>query len=229
MRKGNLSVQEIWHSIYPVTGYDEEQKHPAKRGCGVAESHITKKALAQALKEMMQTTAFAKISVGDICERCGMNRKSFYYHFKDKYDLVNWIYETEFIEQVRPNDFHSIWDFLSKLCTYFYANRRFYANALSVRGQNSFSDYFDELLHQVIAAYLMDLFSAEEEQACVDFYADAIRISIQRWLASGLELEGPTFVERIRHILITTAQRLLQEEERADHGFAPSADCGITT
>ena len=24
-----------------------------------------------------------------------MNRKSFYYHFKDKYDLVNWIFDTE--------------------------------------------------------------------------------------------------------------------------------------
>ena len=151
----------------------------------MAESHITKKALAQAMKEMMQTTAFEKISVGDICARCGMNRKSFYYHFKDKYDLVNWIYETEFMEQVQPDDFHSTWDFLTKLCTYFYANRRFYVNALAVHGQNSFSDYFDELLRPVIAAYLMDWLSAEEERACVDFYADAIRISIQRWLLLG--------------------------------------------
>ena len=162
--------------------------------------------------ELLNKLPFENISVSSIVRNCNVSRVTFYRHFKDKYDLVNWIYETEFMEQVQPDDFHSRWDFLTKLCTYFYANRRFYVNALAVHGQNSFSDYFDELLRPVIAAYLMDLLSAEEERACVDFYADAIRISIQRWLASGLELDGPAFVERIRHILITTAQRLLQEE-----------------
>ena len=44
----------------------------------MADSNITKKALADALKELMDTKPFHKISVSDICERCQMNRKSFY-------------------------------------------------------------------------------------------------------------------------------------------------------
>lgn len=44
------------------------------------------------MKKLMEKKPFSKISVGDICEDCGMNRKSFYYHFRDKYDLVNWIF-----------------------------------------------------------------------------------------------------------------------------------------
>lgn len=60
------------------------------------DSNITKKALAMAMKELMEQIPFSKISVSDICEKCGMNRKSFYYHFKDKYDLVNWIFDVEF-------------------------------------------------------------------------------------------------------------------------------------
>ena len=63
----------------------------------MADSNITKLALSNALKELLEEQSFEKISVSDICERCGMNRKSFYYHFKDKYDLVNWIFDTEFI------------------------------------------------------------------------------------------------------------------------------------
>lgn len=55
----------------------------------MADSNITKRALAHALKELMEEKNFSKISVADICEKCDMNRKSFYYHFKDKYDLVN--------------------------------------------------------------------------------------------------------------------------------------------
>ena len=60
------------------------------------DSNITKHALAQALKALTETLPFDKISVGNICAQCGLNRKSFNYHFKDKYDLVNWIYYTEF-------------------------------------------------------------------------------------------------------------------------------------
>ena len=63
----------------------------------MADSNMTKKALASALKELMKTVPFSKISVGDICNMCEMNRKSFYYHFKDKYDLINWIYTSEFV------------------------------------------------------------------------------------------------------------------------------------
>lgn len=59
----------------------------------MAASNITKRALATALWELMKEVPFDKIQVANICERCGMNRKSFYYHFKDKYDLVNWIFD----------------------------------------------------------------------------------------------------------------------------------------
>ena len=41
------------------------------------DSSITKKALADALKQLMAEKPLQKISVGDICERCNMNRKSF--------------------------------------------------------------------------------------------------------------------------------------------------------
>ena len=67
----------------------------------MAESIITKKALATSLKDLLETMPFEKVTIADICEGCGMNRKSFYYHFRDKYDLVNWIFDTEFLEIAR--------------------------------------------------------------------------------------------------------------------------------
>ena len=63
----------------------------------MADSNITKRALANELQELMAEQPFEKINVAQICQRCHMNRKSFYYHFRDKYDLVNWIFDTEFI------------------------------------------------------------------------------------------------------------------------------------
>ena len=51
-------------------------------------SKVTKRALEQSLKNLMLKMPLTNITFGDITEDCGINRMSFYYHFKDIYDLV---------------------------------------------------------------------------------------------------------------------------------------------
>ena len=53
-------------------------------------SNITKKALEASLKHLLLQKPLNKITVSDIAEDCGINRMTFYYHFKDIYDLVEW-------------------------------------------------------------------------------------------------------------------------------------------
>ena len=65
------------------------------------DSSLTKRALAQAIKELMNEKPLVKISIADIVDRCQMNRQSFYYHFRDKYDQVNWIFYTELITELQ--------------------------------------------------------------------------------------------------------------------------------
>lgn len=48
----------------------------------------TKKALSESLKRSMQTKPFSKISVSEIIKDCGLDRKTFYYHFADTRDLL---------------------------------------------------------------------------------------------------------------------------------------------
>lgn len=54
-------------------------------------SQVTKRALAQSLKNMLLKKPLNKITINDIAEDCGINRMTFYYHFKDIYDLVEWV------------------------------------------------------------------------------------------------------------------------------------------
>ena len=54
-------------------------------------SQITKRALEASLKQLLLTKPLDKITVTDICEDCGISRMTFYYHFKDIYDLVEWV------------------------------------------------------------------------------------------------------------------------------------------
>ena len=53
-------------------------------------SQVTKRELEQSLKNLLLKKPLTKITVGDITDDCGINRMTFYYHFKDIYDLVEW-------------------------------------------------------------------------------------------------------------------------------------------
>ena len=53
-------------------------------------SQMTKRALEASIKELLRHKPLDKITVTDLTEHCGVNRMTFYYHFKDIYDLVEW-------------------------------------------------------------------------------------------------------------------------------------------
>lgn len=176
------------------------------------DSNITKKALAAALKELMQKEPFEKISVSEICEQCSMNRKSFYYHFKDKYDLVNWIYDTEFIAVIRQKGSLAGWDLLEYLCRYFYENRSFYRKTLGINGQNSFSDYFREIVALTIANQLSGAFQEDEPlDFYVDFYADAFICAIKRWLTQKDCISAEEFTARLKRCLVGTSTKIVKD------------------
>lgn len=169
------------------------------RGVFMSESHITKQALAASMKELMSEMPMNKINIGDIVGRCNMNRQSFYYHFKDKYDLVNWIYYTEFIAKIKDNLSISSWDLLENICEFFFENKVFYTNAFKVTGQNSFSEYFIEVIHPILLIYVNDVFkNNKNNEFYATFFADAIRVSISRWLLEGAKIPPKEFVELIK-------------------------------
>ena len=53
-------------------------------------SQLTKLALEKSLKELLLQKSLSHITVTDITENCGISRMTFYYHFKDVYELVEW-------------------------------------------------------------------------------------------------------------------------------------------
>ena len=64
----------------------------------------TKQKLAASLKKFMMLKSLNKITVTDIIRDCNVNRKTFYYHFEDIYDLLKWILEQEAVEVVKKFD-----------------------------------------------------------------------------------------------------------------------------
>lgn len=64
----------------------------------------TKKALAASLKKLLGQKPFSKITVSEIVQDCGVNRKTFYYHFEDIFALLKWMLEQETVEVIKKFD-----------------------------------------------------------------------------------------------------------------------------
>ena len=58
-------------------------------------AEITKIWIADKMREIMKHKPISKIRVTEICRAAEIERPTFYYHFKDKYDLVAWMFYTE--------------------------------------------------------------------------------------------------------------------------------------
>lgn len=180
----------------------------------MADSNITKRALAAALKELMEGSSFDKISVSDICEMCDMNRKSFYYHFKDKYDLVNWIFDTEFVAAASRKAYETQWHIITDLCDYFYANHAFYRKALSVSGQNSFSDHLREILQPLLRQRFCEMFPNEGNwDFQVRILSDAFILSLQYWLMEKDPMPVETLLKQGKLGIQYVARRIEQFEK----------------
>ena len=177
----------------------------------MADSNITKQAMATAFKELLQEQSFEKISVSDICDRCHMNRKSFYYHFKDKFDLANWIFDTEFMEVTRNNDIdveadtvniEDRWNDLKIVCEYFYENRTFYYRLLQVDGQNSFPEHFRGFIHPILRKRMPLIIGERELPPMVyDFIVDGVAGPFERWMLDKNCATAEEFLDSIKGVM----------------------------
>ena len=162
----------------------------------MSDSLITSKALASSIKQLMETTALSKISIQEIVDNCGVNRQTFYYHFKDKFDLVNWIYYYEVTKLIADKKHYENWsDGMVSTLTYLMKNKAFYINALNTPGQNDFDGYFFEFCFELIKGVVNDLSSEmtvsdKNKRFIADFYTHAfVGITIQ-WIKGGMK-EAP--------------------------------------
>ena len=140
-----------------------------------------------------------------------MNRKSFYYHFKDKYDLVNWIYRNEFIMVATQKEQKTGWDLLEDLCIYFYENHNFYKKLLNVDGQNSFSEYFWDIVVTILSDDMEEIFGRDENfDFYVNFYSDAFVCAMKRWLLEKDCMPAEEFTHLLKNCLLGTSNKIIQ-------------------
>lgn len=173
-------------------------------------SEITKRALATSLKKLLSQKELTKISIKDITDDCGIQRQTFYYHFADVYDLIEWIYTNEVIKPIiHDKDTYEKWQegFLS-IFNYVLENKDFVKNtynSISRKYVNKFIyEQTDKLLKNVIdeEAEKENIKVKDENKAFIaTFYRYSFVGIIRNWIEKGMKESPKEIIEKLSKIL----------------------------
>ena len=162
------------------------------------ESLITKKALSDSLKQLTHEKLFDKISVKDITDRCGITRQTFYYHFTDKFELLEWIYTTEIFEPSMDGITFENWEEkLRSTLEVMLEDKTFYVNTI-----NHTEDYMNRFMIQQTQNVFELAIEKLDEERKVDrvqrdfiarFFAYGVCGIINEWVSKGM-LEPIDFI-----------------------------------
>ena len=156
-------------------------------------SQITKKAMAASLKRLLETKPLSKITIADITEDCGINRMTFYYHFPDIYDLIDWICQEEASRALEGKNTYRTWqEGFKALCRTVLENRAFIQNVYhSVQREQ-----VENFMYKVVYGLLIDVVEEQAEGLRVrekdkrfiaDFYKYAFVGVALDWVKTGMK------------------------------------------
>ena len=176
------------------------------------ESTITKKALAESLKILLKNQGFDKITVADIASGCGMNRQSFYYHFLDKYDLVNWVYSTEIISaNTTELTFENWGDRMADILSIMKREQVFFQATL----RSSAGDTFHQYLFKTTRGLLIDIIrklvdgheiNYDNLSFIAEFYTFGIVGIVTQWAKNGMHESPEQLAEHLRSLVNDSKQ-----------------------
>lgn len=120
----------------------------------------------------------------------GLRRQTFYDYFKDKYDLLAWLYEAEVTEVVADDLSYEHWSYvLYQMCVYFSENRIFYQKVFENHAQNAPTLAIEAHTKKLVAIVIQNLMQRKSifiesryRQFLIDFLTNGLVCEIKTWI-----------------------------------------------
>lgn len=175
----------------------------------------TKKALAESLKNLLLQKPLNKITISDIADDCGINRMTFYYHFKDIYDLVEWTCAEEAAQAMEGKKTYDTWQegFLN-IFSAVQANKPLIMNVYRCVSRERIEQYLNPLICSLILGVVEEK-SAEmpvseaDKRFIANFYEYAFIGVMLEWIDNNMREEPSVLVERTSRVVHGSILRAL--------------------
>ena len=164
-------------------------------------SDTTKRALEESLKHMLLKKPLDKISISDITNDCGISRMTFYYHFRDIYDLVEWSCEEDAARALAGNKTYETWQ------------QGFLQIFEAVRNNKPFiMNVYRSVSRSQLERYLYKVMSVDEEDKAfiAHFYQYAFVGLMLEWIQDDMKEDPAAIIERLTLLMQGNFARALE-------------------
>ena len=157
--------------------------------------------LKNALLELLAKKSFDEIKVNDICNLAMIHRTTFYSHFQDKYDLLEYCVkniEQELTEKINTTQYSNSKEFYTNLVMslleYISENKKMFKSVL----KNNFDNSVNKIFMNTCINYITDMLEKEKDQGIyhktkipiiAQFYAGAVISTIVWWIKNDESLD----------------------------------------
>lgn len=154
------------------------------------EKKDTEKIIADTFKELLLKNSMEKITVKEICEKADIIRPTFYNHFADKYEVLEYIIRTDILEPIKPLLFNNMMTAAyTLLLTNIGNDIEFYKRAVMIEGQNSFSNISISLVTELLVETIEKLhpvhhfrYSWMSREMLAEYYANTMCYIAINWI-----------------------------------------------
>ncbi len=150
--------------------------------------HTTKELLAESLRQLAQFKPVDKITIRELTQNCGLTSPTFYNHFRDKYDLMAWIYNQRVEDSMKNfGRGDSLEDVICKWMEIVLEDENFYVNLLkNAVGQNSFRYTTNDHAINLLADWIKTRHGLDDLPPeiffCLRFYMRAVSEFVNDWV-----------------------------------------------
>lgn len=179
-------------------------------------SQTTKRALEASLKKLLLQKPLNKITINDITEDCGVNRMTFYYHFKDIYDLVDWIMVEDAAKALEGRQSFENWtDAFLDILHQVQDNKVLVMNVYRSVSREQVEQYLYKLLDSMLRDFVdrsAQGFTVQDsdKQFIIDFYKYALVGMALEWIRKDMKEDPVRMTERLNVLLHGELERALR-------------------
>ena len=179
-------------------------------------SQTTKRALEASLKKLLLQKPLNKITINDITEDCGVNRMTFYYHFKDIYDLVDWIMVEDAAKALEGRQSFENWtDAFLDILHQVQDNKVLVMNVYRSVSREQVEQYLYKLLDPMLRDFVdrsAQGFTVQDsdKQFIIDFYKYGFVGLALEWIRRDMKTDPAIMAERLNTIMQGDLKRALQ-------------------
>ncbi|WP_400223718.1 TetR/AcrR family transcriptional regulator C-terminal domain-containing protein [Methanomethylophilus alvi] len=177
-------------------------------------SDLTKQALIASFKKLLETEPFDKITISDITNDCGLSRQTFYYHFRDIFDMIRWIYNSESLNEIGGRGRYGTWqDKIRELFDYTLNNKSLILGTFNSKCRNDLVGYYMDVSIRKISDIVemkSDGDIAEKDKKFIaSVYTYAFVGIMVDWISDGMKESSEEMVDRVYKIIMSNFDRTL--------------------